>query len=115
MLAARTAVRVEAVPVSLTGPVVEQFAVPATRTEDDAAGTGSVAPVRPAEQDEAPQLSDDELVEQVRRWADGEGAMPSRERIRVRFGIGTGRADRVRAAALTGPDRRAGAAAAAGG
>jgi hypothetical protein len=78
------------------------------RERRDATGTGSVASVRPAELDEAPQLSDDELVGAVRRWASDEGALPSRERIRVRFGIGTGRADRVRAAALTGQtDERA--------
>ena len=102
MLAARTALRAEAGPVRA---VAEQLAVPAARTKADATGSASVAPVRPAEADEqdtAPQLSDDELVEAVRRWAADEVAMPSRERIRVRYAIGTGRADRVRAAALTG-------------
>jgi hypothetical protein len=128
ILAARPAVRVEAVPVgpvSLTGPVPvgldgpadDAPAVPVPRDGDDAARTSSVEPVRRAPEtgpadgqddaDEPGSPSDDELIAAVRAWAADEGTAPSRERIRVRFAIGSGRADRVRAAVLTGPGEEA--------
>lgn len=126
IIAARPAVRDEAVPVgpvSLTGPAPVDLdgpadhapAVPLPRDGVDAARTTSVDPVRPAleagpanGQDDEPERgspSDDELSAAVRTWAADEGATPSRERIRLRYGIGSGRADRIRAGALTGQDR----------
>jgi len=48
--------------------------------------------------DEAP-ATDDDIVAALCKWAAEEGAMPSRERVRVKFGIGARRSDRVRAAA----------------
>lgn len=46
--------------------------------------------------------TDADLLEHVRAWAGEEaGAVPSRERIRQRYAIGTTRADRLRTAALT--------------
>jgi hypothetical protein len=54
--------------------------------------------------DPAP-LTDADLTQAVRDWAGQEGSVPSRERVRTRYGIGSKRADRVRTAALT-PDPR---------
>lgn len=53
---------------------------------------------------EADQVTDDDLIERLREWADREGSVPSRERVRVEYGIGTRRADRVRTAVLTTRD-----------
>lgn len=44
---------------------------------------------------------DTDLIEHLRQWAAEEGAMPSRERVRIKYSVGTKRADRVRTAALT--------------
>lgn len=50
-------------------------------------------------------LTDADLIKLVRDWAGQEGSVPSRERVRTRYCIGSKRADRVRTAALT-PDPR---------
>lgn len=46
---------------------------------------------------------DDALAALLTEWAQDEGAMPSRDRIRVRYGIGSRRADRVRTLAVRRP------------
>jgi hypothetical protein len=73
------------------------------RAGGDEGPRAKVSPIRLDGQGGGPALSDAQLVDQVRSRARDEGAMPSRERIRIRHGVGTGRADRVRAAVLTGP------------
>lgn len=50
-------------------------------------------------------LTDADLIKLVRDWAGQEGSVPSRERVRTRYCIGSKWADRVRTAALT-PDPR---------
>jgi hypothetical protein len=48
-------------------------------------------------EDKTDPLTDAELLEHLREWVTEEaGVVPSRERIRVKYGIGTGRADRLR-------------------
>jgi hypothetical protein len=55
---------------------------------------------------QADSLTDEDLIRAVRDWASEEGTVPSRERVRTRYGVGSKRADRARTAALT-PDHPA--------
>lgn len=49
---------------------------------------------------------DQELVARLTAWADREGAVPSRERVRQEYAIGSRRADRLRAAVRTTTELR---------
>lgn len=57
-----------------------------------------------ADPDPGPDPDDRHLIEQLTAWAERERAVPSRERIRVEYGIGTRRAARIRDTVLTTHD-----------
>jgi hypothetical protein len=65
--------------------------------------TSQVKDPDPQSDPPADSLTDEDLIRAVRDWAVEEGSVPSRERVRTRYGVGSKRADRVRTAALT-PD-----------
>jgi predicted GIY-YIG superfamily endonuclease len=46
-------------------------------------------------------LTDGALTRAIQEWADQEGSVPSRDKIRQRYRVGTKRADRIRSAVLT--------------
>lgn len=69
-----------------------QTAPLAVRTEEQTA-------VGPAV--DQPKLSDDEIVAKIRAALPQLGGVPSREQIRTEYGVGTGRADRIRTAVQT--------------
>lgn len=65
--------------------------------------TSQVKDPDPQSDPPADSLTDEDLIRAVRDWAVEEGSVPSRERVRTRYGVGSKRADRARTAALT-PD-----------
>lgn len=71
---------------------------------------GDPAPINTLFPDNTPgaiptsRSSDRELTECLQEWGDRDGTVPSRERVRVQYGIGMTRADRIRDAVLNTTD-----------
>ncbi len=109
------AVLVGAIPPAVVGGVVHLAVLvgrtPATWSAPDRVGEDTRTAIAPADQLTAPTTdptmdqTDDALIRRLIEWAERETAVPSRERVRVEFGIGSRRATRLREAVRTIHDR----------